>query len=763
MKKWLTGFLLALAFLCALAAPASAKTISSARSDHVFFYAENAAGKSVLLKVMSLSELKKLSHGQPDGSDYSISATDNYPTTQYCEARGFTVGELLDYVKSVTAVQGASALTYTGGDTLRLMATDGYGNYSRSWTCNQLYGVKRYYFEGLYDSSKGWNTGWEIAGEDNSKFGVTLDEYNRTYKDSDPYYANKRAVFAGGIETVPILATESYSGRTASETLAASAEAGLASYIRANGGIVAGCLKSVLTDACALRLSLPMTEADLMAAHRTAYDNFKWIYNLQLSMTDAPHMASLGTVAEPVPSFRLSGNTLTISFSCATGGASIYYGSDGAPQTRYTEPITLDVTGRDLTSDPVAIYVTAVKEGYDDAGVLTFQYPGMAPSFQTIYSGMTGADLTFTAAAGVSSADWSAWTDAMNFVSMKTPSGEGYATLGKSSYSFHNSAGTVTFEKSLFTEAGSYSFIFHAAKYANKGVSVTMKKSAPPLSCAGSFAFGSPVGISFGDADYSNGLSVYVTPEGGARTLVSSSYLDKTMFGQVSIKASYFTAASTAMPGAGTYTLELVNNNYSPAAQTVAVTLTREGTGFTDVTSDDWYAPAVAYVTGAGLFNGTGTATFSPGVPMTRAMFVTVLARMAGVPTGSGMATEFSDVPEDCWCSASVAWAVKNNIVTGYADGRFDPAGRITREQIAAILYRYVKSAGADVTASGTVSAFPDSAQISSWAQEPLAWAVGEKIIGGYADGRVDPKGTATRAQVAQILSNYGRRKGAGD
>ena len=135
MKKRLLTLILALALLLALCAvPAQAKTIESARADNIFFYVLNAEGKSVLLKVMPLSELRQLSHGQPDGRNYYISTTDNYPTTQYCEGRGFTVMELLEHVKAVTTVPGANSIGFTGGDTLRLMATDSYGNYSRAWT-----------------------------------------------------------------------------------------------------------------------------------------------------------------------------------------------------------------------------------------------------------------------------------------------------------------------------------------------------------------------------------------------------------------------------------------------------------------------------------------------------------------------------------------------------------------------------------------------------------------------------------------------------
>lgn len=747
LKRFLTVLLTLALALSIGTVTASAKTITSARGDNIFFYAENAAGKSVLLKVVPLGALKSLSHGAADGENYYISTTDNYPTTQYCEAQGFTIPELVDYIRSVTTVGGADEIGFSGDDTLRLMATDSYGNYSRSWTCEQLYGVKRYYFEGLYDAESGWKPGWEIAGEDNAKFGVGLDEYNEKYKDSDPYYADKRAVFAGGRETTVILATESLSGRTTSAALSASTELGIADYVAANGGTAAGCLKDALTDDCALRLSLPMTEADLMTAHRTAYDNFKWIYNMRLDMADAPDIRSLGTVAEPVPAFTKSadGGTLTITFACATPGASVYYSFDGAPQTLYTGAVTYDIGGRDLAADPVTVYATAVEEGYDDAGVLTFKYPGTAPAFQTVYTGMAGSDLTFTAASGVSTADWMAWTGALNFVTVKTPSVNGYVTVNRSEYIINNAAKTITFDKTLFTESGSYSFVFHATKYADKALSVTMKKAVPAVDAAESYAYGEPITLTFDDSAYQSALYVYATPEGGSRTMISSSFLDRTAAGQVTVKADYFALASAAIKGAGTYTLELNNNNYSPSTQTVVITITG---GFDDVAGGSWYYDAVMYAMDNGLFDATDEG-FSPEASMTRLMLAEALYRLSGSPK----VTEESPF-EDC-SAASVAWACGAGIVNGMGDGTFAPGDSITREQIAAMFCRYAGYIGGDLTVSGDTGKFSDAAAISDWAKNAMTWAVGMKLINGMGDGTVAPQGTATRAQVAQILLNY--------
>jgi hypothetical protein len=752
MKK-AVSIILAAAVLFALCAVSSAKTTVSARADNVFFYARNAQGKNVLIKVVPLGELDKISHGQP-GTDknYYVASTDNYPTPQYCEARGITVPELLDYVKSVTSVKNASSLDFRGADTLRLMATDSYGNYNRSWTYDELYGETRYYFEGLISS---WNASWEIAGEDDSKTGLTMDEYNAKYRDGDANYAAKRAVFDAGVVSVPILATRSYSGRTTSDTLLASTETGIADYIRANGGVAAGSLKDVLEDTWSLRLALPMTQADLMAAHRTAFDNFKWTYNLLLEQFSAPDIKSLGTVAEPVAAVSVSGGKLTIAITCATAGASVYYSYDGAPQIPYTAPITLDVSGRDLSSDPVTFYMTAVKEGYDDAGIITAKYPGLAPSFKTLYSAMANSALTFAAADGVTASDWTAWTGALTSITLKTPTVNGYLRVDTSKYAIDNATKSVTFDGALFPDAGSYSFVFHAAKYADKSVSLTIKKPAPAFRVTGKL-LGCDVAFISNDAEYQNGASLYVTPPGGAASMISATFLDRSAPGRVTLKAAYFASPGCVISAAGEYKFSLVNSKYEPGTADLAVSLAFGVSvpELSDVAVSDWYYSAVRYVMSAGLFDAQGDA-FGAGAPMTRAMLVTALYRLEGSPDVTGASgAAFTDVPREADTFPAVTWAESAGVVNGMGDGTFAPDASITREQIAAMFYRYAKSPAPPSLALD----FTDASAISDWAESAMLWAVDKKLINGMGDGRVAPRGTATRAQVAQILLNDSAR-----
>ena len=175
---------------------------------------------------------------------------------------------------------------------------------------------------------------------------------------------------------------------------------------------------------------------------------------------------------------------------------------------------------------------------------------------------------------------------------------------------------------------------------------------------------------------------------------------------------------------------------------------------FTDVKSGNWFYDAVKYAYAQGLMTGTSATTFAPNGPMNRAMIVTVLYRLEKSPAVTG-ASKFTDVPAGQWYSDAVAWAAANKIVNGYDETTFGPMNAVTREQMAAILFRYEQVKGLEnVTLEENLNRFPDQNKISAYAIPALQWAVGQKIINGNADGTLDPTGTATRAQVAQIFTN---------
>lgn len=179
---------------------------------------------------------------------------------------------------------------------------------------------------------------------------------------------------------------------------------------------------------------------------------------------------------------------------------------------------------------------------------------------------------------------------------------------------------------------------------------------------------------------------------------------------------------------------------------------------FTDVKSSAWYYEPVRYCFGQGLLNGTSATTFSPNTNCSRAMIVTILYRMDGSLKTSGM-NPFSDVQNGKWYTDAIIWAAENNIVNGDGKGHFMPNDNVTREQLAKIMKAYAAYSGRYNPDAGIMlTGFPDADSVSGWAGESMSWAVGMGFVNGKPkDGKnyLDPKGNATRAEVATILLRY--------
>lgn len=175
---------------------------------------------------------------------------------------------------------------------------------------------------------------------------------------------------------------------------------------------------------------------------------------------------------------------------------------------------------------------------------------------------------------------------------------------------------------------------------------------------------------------------------------------------------------------------------------------------FTDVPETMWYYDSVYYVYAHGLMNGTAATLFSPGNPTTRGMLVTILYRMEGSPQGAGWGP-FTDVTPGAYYAQPIAWAAWNGIVNGITSTTFAPDRNVTREQMAAILYRYTAWKGWDVSQQGNLFQFTDWQKVQTYARTPLAWAVASGLIQGKENQRLDPGGPATRAEVATILQRF--------
>ncbi len=179
---------------------------------------------------------------------------------------------------------------------------------------------------------------------------------------------------------------------------------------------------------------------------------------------------------------------------------------------------------------------------------------------------------------------------------------------------------------------------------------------------------------------------------------------------------------------------------------------------FTDVPEDQWYREAVEYVYRNKLMNGMNATTYAPQKTLTRAMLVTILYRMAGAPKVE-VEDVFTDVPADQWYTEAVQWGYENGIVMGMGKGLFAPDKAVTREQMVTFLYRYAKLAGYDMSKAETtdLSDYVDAETVSDYAVDAFAWAVGEGIVNGLGKNNLGPKGTATRAQVAQVIMKFHR------
>lgn len=190
-------------------------------------------------------------------------------------------------------------------------------------------------------------------------------------------------------------------------------------------------------------------------------------------------------------------------------------------------------------------------------------------------------------------------------------------------------------------------------------------------------------------------------------------------------------------------TFIVLNEKYGAAA----------GTGFTDVAQDAWYREAVEYAVAHGLMNDTSKTTFSPETVTTRAMIVTILHRLeGGSEAGTG---NFTDVEPGKWYTEAIAWAAGHDIVQGYGNGKFGPDDTITREQMAAILYRYAAYKGYDISAQADLSGYADAGSVSGWASDAMRWTVAKGLIGGTSNTTLSPSGSALRCQVATILMRF--------
>ena len=325
----------------------------------------------------------------------------------------------------------------------------------------------------------------------------------------------------------------------------------------------------------------------------------------------------------------------------------------------------------------------------------------------------------------------------------------------------------VTVAKSINFKVDTNSKKFDAAKNIVAGSNTTVKVTGESSPYTYEFTYTKPSSSSSGGS--SSGKTTYkvttsAVNNGGVNASPSNAEKGATITITLSPDKGYKLDKLTVTDGSGksVSTVKKSDTVYTFTMPASAVTVgvsyakadeTPSKTTFNDVSANDWFASAVDYVTGKGMMNGTAANTFSPKANTTRGMVVTVLYRLENQPSTS--AASFTDVASGAYYANAVAWANANGIVSGYGSGKFGPNDKVTREQLAAILYRYAQYKKYDVSGANSLDGYTDVQSVSSYAVPALQWANAAGVVTGKSGSKLDPKGNATRAEVAAMLMRF--------
>lgn len=327
-------------------------------------------------------------------------------------------------------------------------------------------------------------------------------------------------------------------------------------------------------------------------------------------------------------------------------------------------------------------------------------------------------------------------------------------------------ATVVTVAKSIKFTVNTDGKKFDAAKNIVAGSNTTVKVTGESSPYTYEFTYTKPFsgGSSSGKTTYKvttsavNNGGVNASPsnaEKGAAITITLSPDKGYKLDKLTVTDGSGKTVSTVKKSDTVYTFTMPASAVKVGVSYVKATETPSETKFNDVSANDWFASAVDYVTGKGMMNGIADNTFSPKANTTRGMVVTVLYRLENQPSTS--AASFTDVASGAYYANAVAWANANGIVSGYGSGKFGPNDKVTREQLAAILYRYAQYKKYDVSVGEdtNILSYDDAQSISSYAIPAIQWACGAGVVTGKSGSKLDPKGNATRAEVAAMLMRF--------
>ena len=494
--------------------------------------------------------------------------------------------------------------------------------------------------------------------------------------------------------------------------------------------------------------------------------------------TTSTQTAPLLTVKTPkaAPNGGTFADTQSVTLTCATDGAAIHYTTDGsaptASSTLYSAPLTLSAT--------TTVRAVAVKAGMNDSGILAVTFTkqtggSTAPGGTGGGSTDTGTRVTIPVSSKEGSVKVEATVRDSTAAVTVTDAQIAEIASGKSD------TGTVKMDvSSLDVKAATVPAKVIAAADSSTsatGVEVALPTGTVTLdktALAVVSAKGGDVTVSVDRVDNAaltetqkevlgtqaeTALVVDVTvlasgqkvsAFGGGSVGISVPYTPKAGEDTSKLVVWFIKDDGSIEPKTGAYNAKTGKFEFQTEhlSQYVLVSFP-----FKDVAAASWYYGSVAYAYMNGLFTGTSDTSFSPAQTMTRGMLVTVLWRMAGSPSAAGSAA-FTDVAAGAYYAKAVAWASANKLVTGYDTATFAPEDTVTREQLAAILYRYAQLKAYDVTSSAALTAFSDASGVSAWAADALRWAVGAGLISG-SDGALLPQDGAQRCQVAAVLQRF--------
>ena len=381
-------------------------------------------------------------------------------------------------------------------------------------------------------------------------------------------------------------------------------------------------------------------------------------------------------------------------------------------------------------------------------------------------------DATVTANNGVYTANFTNPHGFSPFTISKTP--QTVATIGTDKYtSFADAVSAVPANGTIEITGGTSPYTGTANKTftVKNSTSDDITVNGQPIKSNESYTFkythssgGSSGGSSSGKTTYKvttsavNNGGVNASPsnaEKGAAITITLSPDKGYKLDKLTVTDGSGKTVSTVKKSDTVYTFTMPASAVKVGVSYVKATETPSETKFNDVSANDWFASAVDYVTGKGMMNGTADNTFSPKANTTRGMVVTVLYRLENQPSTS--AASFTDVASGAYYANAVAWANANGIVSGYGSGKFGPNDKVTREQLAAILYRYAQYKKYDVSVGEdtNILSYDDAQSISTYAIPAIQWACGAGVVTGKSGSKLDPKGNATRAEVAAMLMRF--------